>query len=200
MVQEAARFAAAVHEGKVRKGTRIPYISHPLEAAVIVAGITGDEEVISGALLHDVIEDAGVTYDELRDRFGRRVADLVLAESEDKTKTWEERKAATIEHMKTAAREVKIICLGDKLGNLRSTAADRLLKGESVWQKFRVKDKAMHEWYYRGVLENLGEFRAENAYREYVRLVEQIFGDHTRDLTEFFRKRKGFVRDSAQGL
>lgn len=175
MIQEAAKFAAEVHEGKLRKGTLVPYIVHPLETAVIVSGITEDEEVISAALLHDVIEDAGVTYGFLKEKFGARVADLVQAESEDKSRSWTERKAATIQHLAKASRDIKIICLGDKVSNLRSTASDRITKGEAVWQKFREKDKKKHEWYYRGILEMLEELKDELAYREYIRLMEQIF-------------------------
>lgn len=176
MIKKAAAFAAKVHEGKVRKGSDTPYIVHPYETAVIVSGMTLDPEVISAALLHDVIEDTEVTYEELRERFGLRIADLVKAESEDKSKTWKERKGATIERLKTAGREEKMICLGDKLSNLRCTAADMLLKGENVWRKFRVTDKKEHEWYYRGVFEQLSEFEGELAYEESLRLIKQIFG------------------------
>ena len=141
MVKKAAEFARKVHEGKLRKGSMVPYIVHPFEAAVIVSGMTDDPEVISAALLHDVIEDAGISYEELKMQFGSRVADLVLAESEDKSRTWKERKSATIEKLRSAGRAEKLICLGDKLSNLRSTAADMLLRGDGVWQKFRVTDK-----------------------------------------------------------
>lgn len=175
MIRKAAKFSAKAHEGKMRKGTCIPYSTHPQEAAVIVSGMTSDPEVISAALLHDVIEDAGVTYEELRAAFGPRVADLVQAESEDKSKTWKERKQATIDRLKTAGRDVKMICLGDKLSNLRSTAAEYLEKGESVWLKFREKNKKEHEWYYRGVLEQLSELREERAYEEAVWLFEKLF-------------------------
>ena len=176
MIKEAAEFAKRVHEGKLRKGSGIPYIVHPFEAAVIVSGLTKDPEVISAALLHDVIEDTPVTYEELEERFGQRVADLVLAESEDKSKTWKERKGATIERLKTAPREVRMICLGDKLSNLRSTAADYMVKGDEVWKKFRVTDKKEHEWYYRGVFESLQDFKGETAYEESMRLIKDIFG------------------------
>ena len=80
MIRKAARFSAKAHEGKMRKGTSIPYSVHPQEAAVIVSGLTSDPEIISAALLHDVIEDAGITYEELEAEFGTRVADLVQAE------------------------------------------------------------------------------------------------------------------------
>lgn len=175
MIQEAARFAKRAHEGKLRKGTLVPYIVHPLETASIVSGITNDEEVICAALLHDVIEDAGITKEELERQFGARVAGLVAAESEDKSGTWEERKSATIRHLAGASREVKLICLGDKVSNLRSTLSDYLLKGDAVWQKFREKNKRKHEWYYRGVFDELGEFKDELAYREYQMLLNQLF-------------------------
>ncbi len=176
MIRKAARFSAKAHEGMMRKGTCIPYSFHPQEAAVIVSGLTSDPEIISAALLHDVIEDAGVTYEELEAEFGTRVADLVQAESEDKSKTWKERKQATIDRLTTAGLDVKMICLGDKLSNLRSTAAEYLLKGEGVWLKFREKDKKEHEWYYRGVLNQLSEFRGERAYEEAAWLIHELFG------------------------
>lgn len=175
MIREAAAFARQVHEGQLRKGTAIPYIVHPCEAAVIVSGLTDDPEVISAALLHDVIEDAGVTRKELEEKFGLRIAGLVFAESEDKTKTWQERKQDTIRRLDTASLEEKMICLGDKLSNLRSTAADKLLKGERVWEKFREKDKKKHEWYYREILKRLSEFQGKPAYQEYKQLMGRLF-------------------------
>lgn len=175
MIKKAAEFAARAHEGKVRKGSRIPYIVHPLEAAAIVAGLTEDPEVISAAILHDVIEDTEVTYEILEEEFGKRVADLVAEESEDKSKTWQQRKQATVNRLASASREVKLICIGDKLSNLRSTAADYLLKGEDVWLKFKEKDKGKHEWYYRSVLEALSEFKGETAYAEYAMLMNRLF-------------------------
>ena len=62
MIQKAAVFAAKAHEGMMRKGSKIPYIYHPMEVALIVAQMTDDPEVIAAAYLHDVIEDAGVRY------------------------------------------------------------------------------------------------------------------------------------------
>ena len=176
MIQQAARFAAKAHEGKMRKGSEIPYIVHPLETAVIVSRMTEDPELISAALLHDVLEDTEVTFEELSELFGKRVADLVAAESEDKRKTWKERKQATIERLASASREEKLLCLADKLSNLRSTTADYLLKGEAVWLKFRMRDKKEHEWYYRGVLEQLSDLSEEPAYGEYKELLALLFG------------------------
>ena len=144
MIEEAAAFAAQAHHGTFRKGTQIPYITHPMEAALIVSGFTDDPEMIAAALLHDVVEDTGVTEEEIRERFGSRVACLVANETEDKTKCWRERKGATIQHLKSAPREIKILALGDKLSNMRCTAKDYLVLGDEIWQRFNEKDKAMH--------------------------------------------------------
>lgn len=104
MIDRAAKFAEQAHKGTHRKGTRIPYIVHPLETALIASMLTNDEEILAAALLHDTIEDTGVTYEDLKQEFGTRVADLVAAESEDKSKTWIERKGHTLEHLKTASQ------------------------------------------------------------------------------------------------
>ncbi|MEF9940084.1 MAG: HD domain-containing protein [Clostridium sp.] len=177
MIKEATAFAEQVHYGAVRKGTPIPYITHPLEAAIIVTMMTGDEELIAAALLHDSIEDAGVTYAEIKQRFGTRVADLVQEESEDKSKSWIERKSATIEHLQYAGRDAKILALADKLSNIRSTARDYLLMGEDVWNRFHVKDKEQHAWYYLSMAEGLKELKPFPEYEEYVKLCHLVFGD-----------------------
>ena len=176
MVREAAAFAAEAHKGAVRKGSNIPYMTHPAETAVIVSMMSDDEEVIAAALLHDVIEDAGITEETIREKFGGRVADLVAAESEDKSKSWTERKSATIKSLETASLDSKILALGDKLSNLRCTARDYMEIGDKVWDRFRQKDPKMQGWYYTGVLKNLKELEHFPAYQEYAMLCRFVFG------------------------
>lgn len=176
MIEEAVAFARRAHAGAVRKGTNIPYITHPLETAVIVSLMTEDEELIVAALLHDVIEDTEVTPEQLRELFGGRVTELVLAETEDKRGSWFERKNATVEHLKHATLENKILTLADKLSNLRSTAKDYLLVGEEVWQRFNEKDKQKHKWYYGSIMRELEELREYSCYQEYVLLFHKVFG------------------------
>lgn len=176
MVDEAVAFAVQAHEGAFRKGTRVPYIVHPLETAVIVSMMSEDEELICAALLHDVAEDAGVSEKQLETLFGQRVAALVMEETEDKTKSWKERKAATLAHLETASRENKILVLGDKLSNLRCTARDYLLLGEKIWDKFNEKRKSEHAWYYNGVADRLEELSIYPVYEEYLGLCRRVFG------------------------
>ena len=180
IVKKAAAFARAAHKGAVRKGTAIPYIVHPVETAVIVSSMTKDPEMIAAALLHDVVEDAGVTREQLEEAFGDRVTALVMAETEDKSRSWLERKTATIEHLRYASREEKILVLGDKLSNIRSTAKDYLLEGERFWDRFNEKRKESHCMYYEGVGKELEELKGYPAYQEYIQLCQLVF--HGQDL------------------
>lgn len=130
-------------------------------------------------VLHDTIEDCtGVTEEILRSRFGERVAELVAGESEDKSKTWEERKSTTIRHLKTESRELQMIALADKLSNMRDIDRDYPVLGEGLWMKFRMHSKQAIGWYYKGVMEALREdFQDVPAFQEYCRLVRKHFGD-----------------------
>ncbi len=177
MIEKAIDFATRAHEGQFRKGTTRPYIVHPLEVGKIVATMTDDEEIISAAILHDTIEDCeGVTKEEICHEFTERVAHLVLQESEDKSKTWMERKGATIEHLKKAPKEVQMIGLADKLSNMRDIDRDYPVCGEELWNRFRMKDKQMIGWYYKGILTSLRDSLKEvPAFQEYCDLVEKHF-------------------------
>ena len=178
MLNEAVEFATKAHEGQFRKGTKRPYIVHPIEVADIVTTMTRDPEVICAAVLHDTIEDcAGVTKETLEDRFGERVAMLVDCESEDKSKSWEERKSTTIRRLRTAPREVQMIGLADKLSNMRDIHRDYPVFGENLWMRFRMQSKAAMGWYYKSIRDvRKSSFQGTAAYEEYCALVEEHFG------------------------
>lgn len=183
IVDRAIVFATEKHAGAFRKGTKIPYILHPLEAAAIVAGITEDKEVIAAAVLHDVVEDAGVTADELMEQFGERVAYLVAHESEnkrtgqDRALTWRVRKQETVDALRsTEDIGIMAIALGDKLSNIRSIARDYHQVGERVWDRFNIKDKAQHGWYYSSIADALSALSGTDAWKEYRALVDEVFG------------------------
>ena len=177
MINKAREFATKAHEGQVRKGTNRPYIVHPIEVGDIVSSMTQDAEVISAALLHDTIEDCEhVSRMLLAEEFSERVANMVAQESEDKSKTWMERKRATIEHIRNAPHEVKLICLADKLSNIRDIDRDYPVIGEELWNRFRMKDKHIIGWYYKGIRDALrAPFEGATAYEEYCRLIEKNF-------------------------
>ena len=178
MIDDAMDFAAKAHAGQFRKGTRRPYIVHPIEVADIVSSMTKDEEVICAAVLHDTVEDCKeITFDILKLRFGARVADMVAQESEDKSLSWEDRKGATIRRLKDAPLEVQMIGLADKLSNYTYIYWDYPVEGDELWKRFRMQSKAALAWYYKGIRDVLKDnFSGIAAYEEYCRLIEKNFG------------------------
>ncbi len=176
MVNEAIDFAVKAHSGQFRKGTDIPFIVHPMEVLSIAVRLTSDKDVWTAAVLHDVVEDCpDVSIDQIRERFGQRVAALVEAESEDKSLTWMERKQITIDRTGRQPFEVMVIALADKLSNIRSVAHDYHEVGEELWQRFRMKDKEKQGWYYKGMCRSLEPLKEFAEYRELCRLVSQVF-------------------------
>lgn len=177
MFEKAVIYATNAHAGQTRKGTAIPFIIHPLEVASIVAGITTDESMLCAAVLHDVVEDCkNITIEDIRREFGNKIASYVEQESEDKSKTWMERKGRTIEFLKyEASRNSKILALGDKLANIRSIARDYKVLGDDLWLRFNMKEKAAQGWYYTGMIEGFDELRDTHEYMEYCYLVTQVF-------------------------
>lgn len=186
LVSRAVEFAAKSHDGAVRKGTSIPYIVHPMEAAAIAASITDDPEILAAALLHDVIEDCGVSAETLCSLFGARVAEIVAAESEEKDdrprESWDRRKQTALDRLAACGRAEKIVALADKLSNMRAIRRDYDMYGEALFFRFHQHDKRRHAWYYRGCAALMkSELGDTAAYRELVGLIGYVFADVPED-------------------
>lgn len=180
--EDAVAFAVQAHKGMVRKASKQPYILHPMEAAVIVGSMTDDQEVLSAAVLHDVVEDANVTLTEIRGKFGERVMDLVASETEYKrvylpaADTWQTRKNEAVELLRaTDDIGIKMLYLGDKLSNLRSISRGLKDQGEAYWQLFNQKDPQKHHWYYRAIAEATRELSRYDVWQEFDRLIHELF-------------------------
>ena len=181
--EQAIIFATKAHAGAKRKGTGIPYIVHPIEAAAIASTMTADPDILSAAVLQDVLEDTEVTPQELGELFGPRILSLVQNETENKRRdlppqeTWKLRKQETINFLKErAGREAKILALADKLSNMRAIYRDQMVLGEELWQRFNQKDKKMHAWMYREISEALRELSDYIVWHEYNWLIDATFG------------------------
>lgn len=182
LVEKALAFANRAHSGMVRKSSVLPYIMHPMEAAVIAASVTEDECVVAAALLHDVVEDAGITLMELEREFGERVAALVASETEYKRAylpakdTWMMRKQESVDFLKQCDDiGVKQLYLGDKLSNIRSLHRGVMAEGEAFWQKFNQTDPEKHHWYYRSICNAISELAESPAWQEFDRLIRVLF-------------------------
>lgn len=181
LLDRAITFAVKAHQGMERKGKGFPYIVHPMEAVCIVATMTNDQELLAAAALHDVIEDTDTTADDLKKEFGERVAMLVEAESDDKTggskaEIWHQRKQDTLDRLRNADLDIKIVALGDKLSNMRAIAHDYAVLGDELWNRFTVKDPAEHAWRYHALAEALNDLSDTDAYKEFHTLVNKTFG------------------------
>ena len=125
-VLKAADAAARWHMHQRRKGeAQEPYINHLLEVAQLVAEATGgrDPNLVIAALLHDAIEDCGVSRDEIAATFGEDVAALVVGVTDDKNLKQEVRKKLQVDGAAHQPRRAKLLKLADKTSNLRSMSA-----------------------------------------------------------------------------
>ena len=183
LLDKAIVFAVKAHQGVERRGKDFPYIVHPMEAVSIAATMTGDQELLAAAALHDTVEDTDVTLDDIRREFGERVAKLVEEESDvfmegvSEEASWHARKQASMERLSKASRDAKIVALSDKLSNARAIYRDFKEKGDAIWNIFHVKDVAEHEWHYRGLQRALHELAGTFAFTEFGQLVREIFGE-----------------------
>ena len=128
-------------------------------------------------MLHDTVEDCkDISLEKIEECFGSRVAFIVSKESEDKTLSWKERKQSTIDRLLIEdSIEVRMIALGDKLSNIRSLYHDYQRIGDEVWNRFRMKDKKMQGWYYKGLCYAMKSMEAYLEYQELCDLVEKVF-------------------------
>ncbi len=123
----AASFAAEKHRNQKRKGSDgQPYINHPIEVASLLAnfGKIDDADVIIAGLLHDTVEDCGVSSEEIESKFGKRVADYVLEVTDDKSLPKADRKRLQIEHAPHLSHGAKQVKLADKISNIRDVTAN----------------------------------------------------------------------------
>ncbi|BBK35341.1 hypothetical protein STAQ_04190 [Allostella sp. ATCC 35155] len=144
----ALAYARQAHANQTRKGTRVPYIAHLLAVAATVLEYGGDEDLAIAGLLHDAVEDQGglPRLADIRDRFGERVADIVLACSDSQATDggakppWRQRKLDYLQHLDAAGGDVLLVSLADKVHNARSILRDLRTAGvgASVWGRFNA--------------------------------------------------------------
>ena len=182
-LEEAIIYATILHQGNVRKFTSRPCILHPLEVAQILSTMTEDQDVITAGILHDIVEETDGTLEEIEKRFGKRVADLVSADTEndypeeDKASTWKRRKEEALRILKNSDDiGIQMLWLADTLANIRSIAGIYSEKEAELWSMLNQSDPAIQLWYYRSVAE-IVELRLNKtgAFKEYVKHVNFIW-------------------------
>lgn len=178
LFDRAVKFATEAHQGTERRGKGYPYLLHLMEAAIIVASITTDQELLAAAMLHDVVEDTEVTLEQVRAEFGERVAELVKNETapDSDQLSWRQRKETQLAQLVAAPYDSKVVAIGDKLSNLRTLASDYEAIGDALWSRFHAPGgKEDIAWYYRSIAEALSPLSATAPYKEYCQLLEKTF-------------------------
>ncbi|HEV7837976.1 MAG TPA: HD domain-containing protein [Gemmatimonadaceae bacterium] len=171
VINHAFAFAAKHHDRQVRKGTKLPYLTHPANVAVILTRYGCDNDTIVAGILHDVIEDCvrdGYTREMLAqrigDKFGPNVLDTVLGvtyrrhDDEGVELSAEERKSDYLDRLSEATEKARWVCAADKVHNVSSIIADlrRTIDPGTVWNRFGGGKAATANWY-RQVYERLRE-------------------------------------------
>ena len=160
-VNLALKVASKAHRDQVRKGTDIPYISHPVAVAMIISKYTTDEDVIVAGILHDILEDVQPSFyseTDMRVDFGDKITEIVKDVSEDKAagepeKPWIERKKGYLAHLNNLANvEPIIVSAADKIHNLTDMLDEYERVGDELWERFNApKDDEL--WFYKTFLE-----------------------------------------------
>lgn len=182
-VEKAYQFAAKAHKNMKRKGTDIPYYTHPMEVGYYALLLSHKSDVVAAAVMHDVVEDTKYTLDDIKERFGEHIADLVSSESENKredmpkAESWHIRKKEFLEHLEVASIEAKMIALADKLANVKAIKRDWEAIGDEIWNRFNVKDPKQHAWYHFSIAERTRELASYALWQEYLEVCNQLFAD-----------------------
>ena len=182
-VERALYLALKYHQGQIRKGDGKQYIIHILGISRLLFGHGGnnlDIDVITASICHDLLEDTTCTEEEIEANCGPEVLRIVKAVSNDpeleSKEDWEDKKIKYIESVKAGERKAMIVCLADKIVNLRALLRTYKQVGETVWERFnRGKEKKL--WFEKKVLEMLKEnldHPLVEAYERHIREVEMV--------------------------
>jgi len=171
VINHALAFAAKHHDRQVRKGTKLPYLTHPANVAVILTRYGCDSDTVVAGILHDVIEDCvreGYSREMLEqrigDKFGAKVLDTVLAvtyrrhDDDGVELSGDDRKTDYLERLSGASEEARWVCAADKIHNASSILSDlrRTVDAETIWSRFGGGRVGTGRWY-RQVYERLRE-------------------------------------------
>jgi (p)ppGpp synthase/HD superfamily hydrolase len=161
-INHAFAFAAKHHDRQVRKGTRLPYLTHPANVALILTRYGRDDETIIAGILHDVIEDCvreGWTREMLEERiaakFGAEVLETVLAVTKRRSDddgmefSRDEARADYLARLGAASDAARWVCAADKVHNAGSILADlrRTIDADTVWGRFSGGRDGTLQWF-----------------------------------------------------
>jgi (p)ppGpp synthase/HD superfamily hydrolase len=181
--ERALVYATHVHGGQVRKSTTVPYVAHLLAVAATVLEYGGDEDMAIAGLLHDAAEDQGGArrLDDIRNRFGERVAAIVhscsdsLVDAGEAKEEWRARRERYLRHLESCDGDTLLVSLADKAHNARSILRDLRKSeiGRAVWQRFK-RGSEDQLWYYGALAAAYRRLLPGQLAEELAEIVEHI--------------------------
>lgn len=177
VINHALAFAAKHHDRQVRKGTKLPYLTHPANVAIILTRYGRDNDTVVAGILHDVVEDCvreGYTREVLEqrigDKFGAKALETIFAvtyrrhDDDGVELSGDDRKADYLDRLANANEESHWVCAADKIHNASSIVADlrRTVDPETVWSRFGGGKSGTARWY-RQVYDRLRELGFDGA-------------------------------------
>ena len=176
--EKALQYASRIHNGELRKKTKVPDIGHILGVASIALEYGADETEAIAALLHDAVEDCGGAK-RLRDierKFGRVVAKIVDGCTDtdaDPKPPWLERKKEYVSHVRHAPISTQLVSASDKLHNVRALLRNYREEGDKLWDRYSCGKKGAL-WYYRALVTAFNGKRVEPLKQEIDRVLGEL--------------------------
>jgi (p)ppGpp synthase/HD superfamily hydrolase len=192
---KALLFASRHHREQLRKGSRVPYMTHLMSVSALVMEHGGTEDQAIAALLHDAVEDApagqgGAVLAEIRERCGDAVADMVAAcsvglnDSGERRGTWPERKQDYVEGLPHKSLDALLVTAADKTHNGLCIAADVRRFGGDFWSTFNASQEEL-VWYYTSVQDVVAERLPDSSIADALgRAVEELIAAAARTRVE----------------
>lgn len=181
MIKKAKAFAEEAHKDHFRKISNEPYITHPIRVAERLKQAGCSDDIIAAAYLHDVVEDTPYEMEDIINHFGDKIAQLVAGHTEDKSKTWQERKQHTIDGLEQADSEVKMLIVADRLDNLLDLKRDLVEHGDAVWDFFNA-GYTEQKWYNKSIVNHMYDGIPKDMvplfFSEFEDVVNEIFSEN----------------------
>jgi (p)ppGpp synthase/HD superfamily hydrolase len=174
---EAFAYASQLHRTQLRRGTEVPYLAHLLGVASLVLEDGGDEDEAIAGLLHDAADYQGVpALNEIRRRFGSRVADIVEHctdhdPAHDKP-MWRPRKQAYLDCLPEQSASTLRVMLADKLYNARELLAEYRQVGDQLWRRYSAGREML--WYLRSLADRFVPLSKSPMVHELQLVVDEL--------------------------
>ena len=179
MVRKALQLALKYHAGVKRKADGLPYIIHILNVSALIFDEGDvDIDILAASICHDLLEDTACSEEEIVDNCNAEVLRIVKAVSVDpeldKSGDWEKKKLDYIQSVENGGKKAMIVCLCDKVSNLKSLFTQHAKEGASIWEKFN-RGKETKLWFEKKVLEM---FKRNNLEHSLMKVYEDMLGDY----------------------